>query len=94
MIEEIHRKLIELTLFKGVPDAEVRWVTEHSHIEPLADGEFFHREGEPVDKFYVVLEGELQVTQRIEGRETVIGTTPVGIMGGELALLLGDTSVV
>lgn len=94
MNEEIHRQLIKLPLFEGLPDDEVHWVIEHSHVEPLADGEFFHREGEAVDKFYVVLEGELQVTQRIDGKETVIGTTPVGIMGGELALLLGDTSII
>jgi signal transduction histidine kinase len=36
-----------------------------------------------------VLEGELQVLRRLNGHETVVGTTPRGIMGGELWLLTG-----
>jgi signal transduction histidine kinase len=40
----------------------------------------------------VVLEGELQVTRTFNGSRTVLGTTPRGIIGGELDLLNGTLS--
>jgi CRP-like cAMP-binding protein len=41
-----------------------------------------------------VLEGELQVTRTLNGTPTVMGTTPRGIIGGELALLYNAPSLV
>jgi signal transduction histidine kinase len=88
MIEEI----AQLPLFVDVPEAEIRWMAEHSYIKELENGEFFHKEGQPVEHFYLTLEGELQVTRRFNGKEAVMGTTPRGIMNGELALLNGTDS--
>jgi CRP-like cAMP-binding protein len=86
-------ELSQLPLFEGVPESEVGWMLEHSRQETLEEGDFFHKEGEPVEKFYLVLEGELQVTRRFSGKEIVVGTTK-GIIGGELALLNGTPSAV
>lgn len=86
------QELYRFPLFDGVPEPEARWVWEHGRVEQVADGAYFHREGEPVDRFYIVLSGELQVTRRIGGVVSVLGTTPPGIMNGELALLSGAVS--
>lgn len=81
-------ELYQIELFDGVSDEEMEWLLANSYELYLDDGDYFHLEDEMVDLFYVVLEGELQVTATFEnGEKTVLGTTPRGIMGGELQLL-------
>jgi CRP-like cAMP-binding protein len=79
--------LYQFPLFEGVSDDEIRWLIDHSHEETLQDGDFFFRENGPADRFCIVLEGELQVSRTVDGREIIMGTTPRGIMGGEIPLL-------
>ncbi len=82
----------DLPLFQGKPDAEIQWMLDTGSDVRLDTGAFFFREDEPARGFYVVLEGELQVTRTINGTQRVMGTTPAGIIGGELALLFGTHS--
>jgi signal transduction histidine kinase len=84
--------IYDIPLFQGVSDDEFDWLCEHSTREIFERGDCFVRQGEVGTRFYVVLEGEMQVTRTINGAETVLGTTPRGIMGGELPLLSGDVS--
>jgi signal transduction histidine kinase len=79
--------LYQFPLFEGVSDDEIRWLIDHSHEETLQDGDFFFRENGPADRFGIVLEGELQASRMVDGREIIMGTTPRGIMGGEIPLL-------
>ncbi|CAN5687338.1 ATP-binding protein [soil metagenome] len=79
--------LAKLIVFVQVPTVELTWLVVHSTEQHLAVGEYFCREGDPLEYFYVVLEGELTISQRMAHEETVLGTTPAGIMGGELAFL-------
>jgi signal transduction histidine kinase len=65
------------------------WLIANSGEVTVPRGEFFFREGEPARQFYVVIEGELQVTRTLNGEQIVLGTTPRGIIGGELWLLRG-----
>lgn len=78
-----------LPLFLDVTDDELTWLVEHSTEIMVAQGDYFFREGEPARQFYIVLEGELQITRTINGEKIVLGTTPRGIIGGELWLLRG-----
>jgi signal transduction histidine kinase len=89
-MDELH----QIELFEGISDEEYAWIRENSYEVFLDRGEFFHRMGEPVDNFYITLEGELQITRMVSGKEAVVGTTPRGIIGGELALLNGTLSEV
>ncbi len=85
-------ELYRFPLFEGLPAAEVQWVVEHGYEVQLQPGDCFFREGEPAEQFYVMLEGEIQVTRTVNGSEIVLGTTPPGIIGGEVALLNGTSS--
>jgi signal transduction histidine kinase len=82
-------KLYNLPLFEDLTDDELEWVQKNSSERRLETGEYFVREGERTEHFYVVLEGELQVTRLFDGKPKVMGTTPVGIIGNELPLLYG-----
>lgn len=85
-------ELDQIPLFEGISAAERQWLLDNSHEVRLNPGDCFFREEEPVNQFYVVLEGELQVTRSINGSRTVMGTTPRGIIGGEMDLLNGTHS--
>lgn len=85
-------ELAQLELFADLTDDELDWVLANSSEQLLAKGDYFAREGEPAERFYVVLEGELQIIRSVEGKEMMMGTTPRGIMGGELSILNGIPS--
>jgi signal transduction histidine kinase len=87
-------ELAQLDLFEDLTDDELDWVLANSHEQQLAQGAYFIRENDPADSFYVVLEGELQVLRSFDGHEKVMGTTPRGIIGGELSILNSVPSMV
>jgi signal transduction histidine kinase len=78
-----------LPIFMDVTDDEMAWLVANSTEVTVARGDYFFREGEPARYFYIVIEGELQVTRTINSERVVLGTTPRGIIGGELWLLRG-----
>ena len=89
-----HQDLAQLKLFEDLTDEELDWVRANTAEVELAKGVFFTREGDKADRFYIVLEGELQVIRTMDGKEMVMGTTPRGIMGGEMAMLNSVPSMV
>jgi signal transduction histidine kinase len=93
MITQIsHNELAQYKLFEDLTDDELDWVLANSSELQLDEGEYFIREGDKAESFYVVLDGELQVIRHVDGKDMVVGTTPRGIMGGEIALLNGTPS--
>lgn len=89
-----HTELAKLQLFEDLTDDELDWVLANSTEQHLKTGDYFIRENDVADRFYVVLEGELQVIRTVDGKDAVMGTTPVGIMGGELSILNATPSMV
>lgn len=88
------RELSHIPLFEILTDDELQWLLDNTVETELSVGDYFIREGDPAEQFYVVLEGELQVVRTIDGVPKVMGTTPRGIIGGELAILNGTTSMI
>ncbi len=87
-------ELRTIPLFEGMAEEEMQWLAENSYQRSLQEGEYFHRENQALNDFYVVLEGELQVSRAWGDGHRVLGTTPRGIMGGEYALLTDSPSLV
>ena len=81
--------LLELPLFQDKPDDEVAWIVEHSAEITLATGDYYAHEGQPTDTFFIVVDGEMQVTRTIDGKPTVVGTIPRSLFANELPLLYG-----
>jgi signal transduction histidine kinase len=78
-----------LPIFVDVTDDEMTWLIANSSEVTVPKGDYFFREGEAARHFYIVIAGELQVTRTLNGEQIVLGTTPRGIIGGELWLLRG-----
>src|SRR6516165_4903961 len=85
--------LRQVPLFAQLPDDQLQWITEHTGEERLMPGELLFAEGDPAEHFYILLTGEVQVTRRIGGLETLLATHHDGAFTGEVPLLTGTPYV-
>ena len=76
-------------LFEGLIDDELRWVAERGSEKYVQAGEVNGQEGEPVEHLYVILEGELRITKKVDGAEVVINVYTPGMFFAEVPLLAG-----
>lgn len=84
----------QIPLFDDITQEEYDWIRANSREVELSEGDYFFREGDVNRHFYIVLEGEMQITRMVDGKKRVMGTTPRGIMGGEISLLNDSESPV
>jgi signal transduction histidine kinase len=63
-----------LPLFEAFSADQLSWLAAHGSVVDLAAGTTVFVEGDPADAFYVLLEGVLQLTKRVEGREVPVVT--------------------
>ncbi|MDP8928904.1 MAG: ATP-binding protein, partial [Actinomycetota bacterium] len=73
--------------FAGVPQDVLRQVVAHARVLDVPAGGCLLEEGSPPDAVYFVVEGEFEVTRRVEDRELPIGRLGPGDVLGEMALL-------
>ena len=81
--------LRRIPLFEGLTDDELRWMVEQGSEKFVPAGEINGREGEPVEHLYVILEGELRITKKVDGGEVVINVFGPGMFFAEVPLLAG-----
>ena len=62
-------------------------LAECSYVE-MQPGQKLYTEGEPAEHFYVLLEGELQVSRNVDGQNVALYTYRPGDFTGEMSLLL------
>jgi MFS family permease len=89
-IASVARRLADLPLFAGVPQG--RLATALSRAEPLAvhTGDPIVRQGEPADRFYVIVDGQFQVSQEEAGSPpSQVRTLGRDDVFGEIGLLTG-----
>ena len=89
-IEAVARRLADLPVFTGIPES--RLATALARAKPLSvrAGETVIRQGEPADRFYVILDGEFQVSQSNAGSgPRDLRTLRRDEVFGEIGLLMG-----
>ncbi len=79
--------LAQRTEFAGVPEDVLRQVVAHARVFDVPAQGCLLEEGSPPDAVYVVVEGEFEITRRVEDRELPIGRLGPGDVLGEIALL-------
>src|SRR2546425_4841645 len=74
--------------FPSEPKEVVAQTASKAELLVFAPGDVVLREGEPSDRFYIVVKGEALVTRRgADGAETVVNTLGPGQYFGEIGLL-------
>jgi uncharacterized protein YhbP (UPF0306 family) len=84
---EFHRER-SFSIFAGLPDAPlseaIMAAMQDQHAEA---GELVVRQGGPADKFFVVVDGEVEVVRETAGQESVVATLGPGNFFGEIAIV-------
>jgi signal transduction histidine kinase len=76
-------------LFPKLSDDELARLAKHGQEIQLQPGEFIFQEGDPSYHFYVVLEGQIQITKQVGVEERVITVHDAGEFTGEISLITG-----
>jgi len=66
---------------------------ERGEIVELEAGRILATEGEPLESFYVLLEGEMRVSRNYSNQAILLGVTKPGMFLGELSLLLDSPNL-
>jgi len=81
-----HRDLV-YSIFQDLPEQEVENLEAQLRTIEFAAGEVIVRQGAPADKFFIVVDGEVEVVRESEGKTRLLGTLTRGQFFGEIAIL-------
>jgi uncharacterized protein YhbP (UPF0306 family) len=81
-----HRDLV-YSIFQDLPQQEVESLEAQLRTIEVGEGEVIVRQGAPADKFFIVVDGEVEVVRESEGKTRLLGTLTRGQFFGEIAIL-------
>ncbi len=88
--DDARRRLAEVPLFAGLPPAGLERAMAAAKIEAMRTGQVIIRQGDKADRFYLIVEGEVEVTQSDAGAPpSVLRRLGAGQVFGEIGLLSG-----
>ena len=79
--------LLAHPIFAGLPPARLEAIARQLVTVPVSAGEVVIRQGDPADRFYLVRDGTLRVTQSADDGESVLRELGPGDVFGEIGLL-------
>ena len=90
-IDDERRRIADVQLFNGLPPGALETAMRAATVVPMHAGELVIRQGDQADRFYVIAEGEVDVTQtRAEGGDAeLLRRMGPGEFFGEIGLLSG-----
>jgi uncharacterized protein YhbP (UPF0306 family) len=81
-----HRDLV-YSLFHDLPEREVERVEAQLRTVEVGEGDVVVRQGAPADKFFIIVDGEVEVVHEDEGTQRPLATLGRGQFFGEIAIL-------
>lgn len=79
----------ESELFPKLSDEELERMKQHGRELQLSPGQILFQEGDPIYQFYVVLEGQVQITKRMGAEEQILALHDPGEFTGEISMIVG-----
>lgn len=83
---EYQRSLI-YSVFRSLPRQEIDTIAGQLRTTQVGAGEVVVRQGAPADKFFIIVDGELEVLREEGGAQTCVATLSRGQFFGEIAIL-------
>jgi len=75
----VNYDLRSCVLFSHLDDRQIATVQRTTHEVKLQDGQLFFQAGDPADRFFLVLEGQIKLSRlSLQGQEKVIEIIPAG----------------
>jgi signal transduction histidine kinase len=81
-------------LFPRLSDDELTRLQAHGREVVLNADDVLYQEGDSTYQFYVVLEGQVQITKQVNGREEVLTIHQPGEFTGEVSMITGGAAPV
>lgn len=81
-------------LFPKLSEEELARLAEHGREIALSPGQVIFREGDPTYHFYVVLDGQIQITKQTGAEEQVVTIHQPGEFTGEISMITGGKALV
>jgi len=82
--------LRQVPLFAKLPEAELQWLCDRGQEIWREPGEIHRQEGDPADYVFILLEGEIRITQQVGNQQLVLATYDTQTLFGELPVLMGQ----
>ncbi len=87
----LFKSLRQVPIFSKLPEERLHWLIEQGKEVWREAGEVHRHQGEPAEHVFVLLEGEIRITQKIGEREVLLATYKPKTLFGELPVLMGQT---
>lgn len=84
-------ELRQVELFASLSDEQLRWLCEQGKEIWLQPGDIHRSAGDPAEQVFIMIDGEVQVTQKVGNQEIVLVTYGSKTFFGELPILTGET---
>jgi uncharacterized protein YhbP (UPF0306 family) len=75
------------SVFQDLPQEEIETVAARLHTLQVGPGEIIVRQGAPADKFFIIVDGEVEVVHEQDGETRRLATLTAGQFFGEMAIL-------
>ena len=82
-----YRRETVLNVFGDLPEEEGETISAELQTMQVDAGEVVVRQGGPADKFFIVVDGELEVVRDEDGEESQVATVGAGELFGEIAIM-------
>lgn len=86
------KDLKQVELFSTLTDEQLQWLCEQGKEVWLQPGEYHRHTGDPADQVFIMIDGEVQITQTVGNQEIVLVTYGAKTFFGELPILTGETT--
>lgn len=85
---EIIELLRDVAIFRDLDDGELARVSEVCRTQDFVSGEYVFKEGEPGNRLFLVVEGEVRISRMIPGSgEEALAILKKGALFGEMAVI-------
>lgn len=85
--QEIPPALPALGILAGLSDKSLVTLAPYGHYQQLSAGTMLITEGQPQDRFYVVVSGKLDISAHVAGKDVRLSTAEPGECLGEVSVL-------
>ena len=82
---DVTELLRQVAIFKDLDDGELARVAEVCRNQEFLSGEYIFREGEPGNRLFLIVEGEVRISRTIPGSGEE-ALTPMGASTGRVCL--------
>ncbi len=92
-MEVTPQDLRQVSAISEVPEEQLLWLIQNSHVERIPVGGFIFTKGDPIDKLYILLEGEVDIKIEQNGNYKLVAKVHKNGISGSLPYSRATTAI-